>query len=155
MIKQDIRWIQRFSNYNKALQQLQKNVEYIKNNIITTEKENTDEVLHNIIKQGLIQSFKYTHELAWKVMKDYAFYQGNSSIGGSRDATREALKLNIIKKGEIWMEMIKSRNKTSHTYNEKVANEIYHNIMEDYLDVFLAFQLKMEEKRSGEQQPTP
>lgn len=101
----------------------------------------------------MIQRFEYTHELAWNVMvmKDYAFFQGNSTVGGSRDATREGFKLQIIQNGDIWMDMIQSRNKTSHTYNEEIANEIFGKIINDYFPLFLNFRKIMEEKRSGEQ----
>ena len=47
----------------------------------------------------------------------FFIYQGNPDIMGSRDATREALQNGLIEAGEIWMDMIKSRNLTSHTYN--------------------------------------
>jgi nucleotidyltransferase substrate binding protein (TIGR01987 family) len=152
-MEQDVRWIQRFSNYNKALLKLEQAVAYIKHHVIDNEiaSENLDVVLDEMIKEGLIQRFEYTHELAWNVMKDYAEYQGNTNIGGSRDATREALQLNIIENGEIWMDMIKSRNKTTHTYNESTANEIYSKIINEYYSLYIAFKIKMEEKRSGEQ----
>jgi len=107
-----------------------------------------DDVLDEIIKEGLIQRFEYTHELAWNVMKDYAEYQGNNTVGGSRDATREALQLKIIENGEVWMEMIQSRNKSTHTYHEATATEIYTRIVEQYFPLFLDFRRKMEEKRS-------
>lgn len=153
---EDIRWIQRFSNYNKALAKLSDAVAYINHNFLDEdnpeEKENLGHILNDIIKQGLIQSFEYTHELAWNVMKDYAIYQGNTAVGGSRDATREALQLHIISEGKVWMEMIVSRNKTSHTYNEDTANEIFTKIMDEYQPAFIAFQKVMEEKRSGMQQ---
>ncbi len=84
-------------------------------------------------------------------MKDYAFYQGNSNVGGSRDATREAFQLKLILEGEIWMDMIVSRNKTSHTYNEDIADEIYFKILKDYYPAFLNFHKNMEAKRSGDQ----
>lgn len=156
-MEQDIRWHQRFSNYNKALLKLEQAIAYIKHNFIEDEEDKMDSkdlgyVLDEMIKEGLIQRFEYTHELAWNVMKDYAEYQGNNSVGGSRDATREALQLKIIEKGEVWMDMIQSRNKTTHTYNESTANEIYRKIIENYFPLFLAFKIKMEEKRSGEQQ---
>ncbi|MGY6560804.1 MAG: nucleotidyltransferase substrate binding protein [Luteibaculaceae bacterium] len=108
-------------------------------------------VLDEMIKEGLIQRFEYTHELAWNVMKDYAKFQGNTNVGGSRDATREAFQLKLISEGKIWMDMIGSRNKTSHTYNEETTDEIYSKIMDDYYPAFLEFQKNMEEKRSGEQ----
>ncbi len=84
-------------------------------------------------------------------MKDYAAYQGNSNVGGSRDATREAFQLQLISNGDKWMDMIGSRNKTSHTYNEETANEIYSKILDDYHPAFIEFQRNMEAKRSGEQ----
>ncbi|MDR7370430.1 nucleotidyltransferase substrate binding protein [Flavobacterium aquidurense] len=152
---EDIRWEQRFSNFNKAVLKLEESVNYIKLNYLNDEDELNDENLENVveelIKEGLIQRFEYTHELAWNVMKDYAFFQGNSTIGGSRDATREAFKLQIIENADIWMDMIQSRNKTSHTYNEEIANEIFGKIINDYFELFLNFQKTMEEKRNGEQ----
>lgn len=152
---EDIRWEQRFSNFNKALKKLEESVNYIKHNYLDEEDELDTEdlgyVVEELIKEGLIQRFEYTHELAWNVMKDYAFFQGNSTVGGSRDATREAFRLQIIENAEIWMDMIQSRNKTSHTYNETIANEIFGKIINDYFEVFLNFQRKMEEKRNGEQ----
>lgn len=148
-MEEDIRWEQRFSNYNKALHKLSQAVAFINQ---SNENIETTEVLDEIIKEGLIHRFEYTHELAWNVMKDYAFYQGNTNIGGSRDATREGFQLNLITNGAIWMDMIASRNKTSHTYNESTADEIYKKIVADYYPAFIEFQLKMETIRSGEQQ---
>ena len=148
-MEQDIRWEQRLSNYRKAVTKLSQSVEYIqKMKQINSE---LDIVLDEMIKEGLIQRFEYTHELAWNLMKDYASFQGNSTIGGSRDATREAFQLQIIENGKIWMDMIGSRNKTSHTYNEDTAKEIYNKIIGDYYPAFLAFLQKMEEKSAGEQ----
>lgn len=148
-MEEDIRWEQRFSNYNKALHKLSQAVAFINQ---SNENLETTEILDEIIKEGLIQRFEYTHELAWNVMKDYAFYQGNTNIGGSRDATREGFQLNLITNGAIWMDMIASRNKTSHTYNESTADEIYKKIVADYYPAFIEFQLKMETIRSEEQE---
>jgi nucleotidyltransferase substrate binding protein (TIGR01987 family) len=151
-MEQDIRWEQRFSNFGKALHKLSQAVEYIKNNLLEDdyEGESLDYILDEIIREGLIQRFEYTHELAWNVMKDYAVFQGNTSIGGSRDASREAFQLKIISNGQVWMDMIGSRNKTSHTYNEDVANEIFVKIMKEYYPAFLEFQQIMESKKSDE-----
>lgn len=146
---EDIRWEQRFSNFNKALLKLEESVNYINHNVL--DEENLGYIVDELIKEGLIQRFEYTHELAWNVMKDYALFQGNSTIGGSRDATREAYKLQIIENADVWMDMIQSRNKTSHTYNVEIANEIFGKIIREYFQLFLDFQKTMEEKRSGEQ----
>ena len=135
MNRADIRWKQRFSNYLKALGQLTQAVE------LAEERD-----LSDLEQQGLIQSFEYTHELAWNVMKDYARYQGNAGVAGSRDATREAFQLNLIEDGTSWMEMITSRNKTTHTYNEEVAEEIARNIIETYYALFMEFKSTMQKK---------
>lgn len=152
----DIRWEQRFSNFNKALKKLSEAIKYIKNDWeekeIDIDHNKTNEILEEIIKEGLIQRFEYTYEMAWNVMKDYAFYQGNIEIGGSRDAIRYAFSSNLISNGEIWMDMIKSRIKTSHTYNEEIANEIYLKILSEYYSSFLIFEETMESKRKGTQE---
>jgi nucleotidyltransferase substrate binding protein (TIGR01987 family) len=153
-MEQDVRWEQRFSNFVKALSKLSQAVAYIKHNFMNEEDPIDDSdvgyVLDEIVKEGLIQRFEYTHELAWNVMKDYAAFQGNTNVGGSRDATREAFQLNLVSDGKVWMDMIGSRNKTSHTYNEETADEIYSKIMKEYYPAFLEFQKNMESKRSEE-----
>lgn len=122
---QDIRWIQRFDNFQAALEQLKAAV------LLSMQRSLTD-----LEKQGLIQSFEFTHELAWMTIKDYFSYQGNTSIMGSRDAAREAFQKGLIENGEIWMDMIKSRNLTSHTYNRSIANDIVEKICKSY---FISF----------------
>lgn len=98
--------------------------------------------------QGVIQAFEFNHELAWKVMKDYSEYQGNTAITGSRDATREAFNKGLIADGEGWMEMIKSRNKSTHTYNEETALEIRHKVIKDYFGLLESFEQKMFELKN-------
>ena len=120
----DIRWIQRFNNYNKALNQLQEAVELMKNRELT-----------RLEKQGVVQAFEYTHELAWKSLKDFLEDRGNTDIYGSRDATKEAFRLGLIESGEVWMQMIKSRNLTSHTYDESIADDIIMLIRDLYFEV--------------------
>lgn len=147
-MNQELRWVQRFSNFQRGLDKLTQAVDYIKANFL--DKENSiDEgskgfVLDEMIKEGLIQRFEYTHELAWNVMKDYAKFQGNNSVAGSRDATREAFQMKLISNGKVWMDMIGSRNKTTHTYNEDTANEIFSKIMNDYYPAFLEFKKNMD-----------
>lgn len=111
----------------------------------------SDPAIDEILKEGLIQRFEYTHQLAWNVMKDYAEYQGNNEIGGSRDATREAFKMRLISDAEGWMDMIKSRNETSHTYNEDTANSIIGKIINHYHLLFLDFNQRMDSLRTGGQ----
>lgn len=147
-MEQDIRWQQRFANFEKALSKLSEAVEYIRQQL--SDGDTSDQVLDEIVREGLIQRFEYTHELAWNVMKDYAAYQGNAQVGGSRDATREAFQLKLVSDGKVWMDMIGSRNKTSHTYNEGAAEEIFTKIMEAYYPAFLEFRQTMEAKRDSQ-----
>jgi nucleotidyltransferase substrate binding protein (TIGR01987 family) len=145
MESKDIRWVQRFSNFNKALDKLVEAVKRIQEDFPIDKDGNIDDdqFLDDILKEGLIQRFEYTHELAWNVMKDFLVNSGNNNIFGSKDATREAFSVGLIENGEIWMDMIKSRNKTSHTYNEETADEIFLKIMRQYLQEFIQFRDKM------------
>ena len=126
-MKKDIRWQQRFSNYKKALQQLGDAVAL---------SENRE--LSDLEKQGMIQAFEYTHELAWTTLKNFLEYKGQKDIYGSKDASRKAFKLSIIEDGEGWMSMIQSRNKTSHTYNRETAEEIVTAVTMSYYKLFIS-----------------
>ena len=128
----DIRWKQRFANYKKALSQLKEFIDLGE--------------LSKFEKQGLIKSFEYTYELGWNTMKDYIIYQGNPDIGGSRDAIREGFKMCIITDGEGWMDMLKSRNRTSHTYDEDTAQEIIDAIIIKYIHLFEDLQIALSGK---------
>lgn len=134
MNAEDIRWRQRFNHFNKALAQLREAV-------ALAEKR----PLSNLESQGLIQAFEFTHELAWKTMKDFLEHRGVQDLYGSKDSTRAAFKTNLIASGDVWMNMIQSRNLTSHTYNEAVAAQIAADIRHRYFSEFEAFRLKFEE----------
>ena len=140
MSNKDIRWLQRFANYKKALTQLKSAIELAK------ERE-----LSKLEQQGMIQAFEYNHELAWKTLKDFWEHRGNKDIYGSKDATREAFKLGLVENGDVWMDMIESRNQTSHTYNEDIAEEIVNNIKERYFIEFEALQKKLNQLEEKEQ----
>lgn len=148
---QELRWQQRFSNFNKALEKLSQAMLLVSNKRAQIQDPGELAIItQEVVKEGIIQRFEYTHELAWNVMKDYAYYQGNSTIGGSRDAIREALQLQLLENGHVWMEMIASRNSTSHTYDEDIANDIFKRISESYYPEFLKFQRIMESKLNSE-----
>jgi nucleotidyltransferase substrate binding protein (TIGR01987 family) len=133
----DIRWQQRLDNYGRALLQLQSAVDL-----------SGMRPLSELEQQGLIQAFEFTHELAWNVMKDYFAYQGASQITGSRDATRQAFSVGLVLDGDGWMEMIQSRNQSSHTYNRATAVALVERITQRYAALFSAFAVKMEGLRS-------
>lgn len=132
-MEKDTRWKQRFSNYTKAFSQLKDAVE------LSQERE-----LSLLEKQGLIQAFEYSQELAWSVMKDFLEYQGNQNIKGSRDAIREAFRVNLIEDGETWMQTIQTRNLTSHGYDQQMAEEVVQIIIDDYITIFTVFEKSMQ-----------
>lgn len=73
---------------------------------------------------------------------------GNASIYGFRDATREAFQLELIQEGDVWMDMIKSRNKTVHSYDEVVARKIFLAILGPYFPAFKLFEETMQKIQS-------
>jgi nucleotidyltransferase substrate binding protein (TIGR01987 family) len=136
MEEKDVRWIQRFSNYRKALIQLGKAV-----NIVSA-VSNSSSDQNDLLAEGLIQRYEYTHELAWKVMKDYEEYQGITDIMGSRDAIRVALRAGILD-DDRWMDTISDRNLTSHNYDDETAKHIVNNIINVYYPLFVKFETTM------------
>lgn len=137
---EDIRWVQRFSNYKKALLRLNAAIE------LSHERE-----LSDLEKQGLIQTFEFTYELAWNVIKDYYEAKGETNIQGSIDAFRLAFKRGLVTMGEALLDSVKSRRLSSHTYNEEIAEEVFLKITGSYIHAFheLENRLTEEEKRKG------
>lgn len=130
MENKDVRWKQRLQNLKKAFAQLEKAV-------------NTPD-LNELERQGLIKTFEFTYELAWTTLKDYLVDIGYTELMGSKDTFRQAYQLGIISDGEVWMEMVKSRNLTSHTYNQETAESIEEDIIETYFPMIKALIFKLE-----------
>ena len=124
-MNEDIRWQQRFANYQRALASLSAAVAL-----------SEQRPLSDLEQQGVIQAFEFTHELAWNCLKDFLNYQGEQNLMGSRDATRRAFSLGLIENGELWMDMIVSRNRTSHTYNKATAEQIVVAVTRHYHPLF-------------------
>ncbi len=122
MSNPDIRWIQRFKNYQKALARLTDAVELSR-----------QRTLSELEMQGLVQAFEFTHELAWNTLKDFLESRGGKKLFGSKDATREAFANGLVENGEIWMTMIRDRNQSTHTYNMAVVRGIVASITTDYI----------------------
>ncbi len=116
------RWEQRFRNYSKALGQLE---------LFISKGE-----LNSMEEQGLIKAFEYTFELAWKTLQDFLREQGYPDIAGPRPTIEQSFQDGYIADGEGWMRMQRSRNLTSHTYNEDTATEIAAMIKTEYIQLF-------------------
>lgn len=128
-MSEDTRWKQRFDNFQRALHQLTLAVRLME-----------ERPLSNLEKQGLIQGFEFTHELAWNVLKDYLEMEGIQGLVGSRSTVREAFKRGLVSDGEAWIDMIQKRNLSSHTYNQEVADTLALAIHEQYYPAFLELQ---------------
>ncbi len=136
----DIRWIQRLDNYGRALQTLRSAAERA-----------AQRPLSELEQQGLIQGFEFTHELAWNLLKDFLEAQGIAGLIGSRDAIRTAFKNGLLEDGETWMEMIKARNLSSHTYQLSLAQRIATDILTRFYPAFVALEQKMRSLLDREQ----
>ena len=124
MNRQVPRWILRSESFRRAFSRLQAGVE------LAQQRE-----LSDLEAQGLIQGFEYTHELAWNTLKDFLQTQ-DFKLYGSRDTTRAAFREGLIEDGEAWMEMIRHRNLTTHTYDEETAEEVVSAILGTYFSEF-------------------
>jgi nucleotidyltransferase substrate binding protein (TIGR01987 family) len=133
MSDKDVRWIQRYQHFKQAYMQLEKAVG------LSQQRQ-----LSELEGQGLIQAFEYTHELAWNTLKDFLENVGVQNLYGSVDSTREAFKRGLLEEGEIWMDMIKKRNLSSHTYNSDTAQEIIRAILNEYDPAFRKFRETLE-----------
>lgn len=135
MDSQDIRWLQRYSNFIKAFSQLSRFVE----------RQN----LNDLEEQGLIKSFEYTYELAWKTLQDLLKEKGYSDIVGPNPVIKQSFQDGYITDGEGWMLMHKSRNLTSHTYDEETAKDIVKGIHERYFDLLNQLQIELENQKKA------
>lgn len=118
----DIRWIQRLDSYTKACNRV----------LEITESGRDMYGLSELEKEGLIQRFEYTFELAWKVLQDYLQYLGFQFQTGPNSTLQLAFENGLIENHDGWRRMAKARITTSHTYNEGDANEIVSNIYNEY-----------------------
>jgi nucleotidyltransferase substrate binding protein (TIGR01987 family) len=136
----DIRWEQRFANYKKALARLSE----------ASGRAMTEE-LTELEEEGLIQRFEYTYELAWKTLQDLLRYKGYTDISGPKDVLNQAFLDGYIK-GEVgWRAMKKSRELSSHTYNQETAEEIVDSVVATYWQLLKDLDVRLEEERLGRQ----
>ncbi len=128
----DIRWMQRFANYKKAFLQLERILQMPK--------------LNDVEEQGLIKAFEYTYELSWKVLQDLLRERGYTGAPGPRPTIEQSFKDGYVSDGQKWMAMMKSRNLTSHTYDEETATEIIEEIRKEFYPLFLALRNRLEKE---------
>ncbi len=113
----DIRWKQRFQNFERAFIFFQKSCKL--------------EVYDELQGAGLVQSFEFTFELAWKTLKDYLQNQG-LEVQFPREVLKQAFAAQLIEDGALWIEMLDKRNELTHTYNQEQAKRAIHTIRNHY-----------------------
>ena len=134
----DIRWQQRFSDYNRALAQL----ETFADPPALNERE----------QQGLIKAYEYTFEFAWNTLRDLLRSHGDTTLLGSRDTLREAFRLGLIDAGESWILMIQDRNLTNNSDNRTTADAIAAQVLNNYLPCFQQLSQRLKLRVLEEQQ---
>jgi nucleotidyltransferase substrate binding protein (TIGR01987 family) len=105
MKQQELRWVQRFASYEKAFRRL--------------EEALMQPSLNELERNGLIQRFEFTLDLAWKVLKDFLEWQGFSFKPSPKDTIRQAQAAACIQSGQALIDGLDIRNELSHDYDEE------------------------------------
>ena len=121
--RQDIRWKQRFQNFEKAMKHLESALQLKDPDILQ--------------KAGIIQFFEMSYELAWNTLKDYLEEQGFMDVKTPRNAFKKAFEIELIQDGHTWMELLLDRNLTTHAYDEEKASEIETLIHQKYYPLLI------------------
>jgi nucleotidyltransferase substrate binding protein (TIGR01987 family) len=117
---ENIRWKQRFQNFEKAYLRL-------------TEVIDLDQ-LNELERNGLMQRFEYTIELAWKTLKDFLENEG-FAVKSPKETIRQAFQSGYIGDGRNWMNALEIRNRLSHDYNGEYFEQAEIEIRQDIYPV--------------------
>ena len=126
---QDIRWKQRFQNYEKAFKRLSRAIEVVK----------------SAPDDDLLQSYEYTFELAWKTLKDYLTLEG-FEVRSPRETIRQGFQSGYITNGEDWLQALADRNLTTHIYDDEIIIRVLNDIFERYFFLLQDFYVSFKEK---------
>jgi len=132
MENDDIRWKQRFQNFEKAMGHLKDALEIVNPDLLQI--------------AGIIQFFEMSYELAWNVLKDYLEEQGFIEVNSPRSAIKKAFEVGLIENGHVWMNLLLDRNLTAHTYDEEKATEVEELIHERYFPLLMQLYQNLKQK---------
>lgn len=134
---QDIRWKQRFQNYEKAFHRLSRAIDIV--------KATPDD---DLLQSGLVQTYEYTFELAWKTLKDYLELEG-FLLRSPRETIRQGFQSGYIMNAEDWLQALSDRNLTVHIYDDEIISRVLKDIFERYFFIlqtfYETFKLKIDE----------
>lgn len=143
MENKDVRWEQRFANYKKALARLNDAV-----------SQATNAALSELEREGLIQRFEYTYELAWKTLQDLIRSKGYLSIAGPNSVLSQALEDGIITDAVGWRAIKQARELLAHIYNEDTAGKIADAIVDRFVHLLNQLERRLDEEQPGPQLTT-
>jgi nucleotidyltransferase substrate binding protein (TIGR01987 family) len=136
-VNPDIRWKQRFQNFDRAITLLKEGL------------ANGPAALNQLEKEGIVQRFEYSFELAWKTIKDFMESGGAAfSVVLPRQILKDAFAANIISDGQVWIDMLDHRNLLSHTYDERAFEEAVDAIANRYLPALKALHVFLAKEAS-------
>ncbi len=125
---------QKFNNYGNALDRLNEGIKKY-------DYEN------DLLRDGLIQRFEFTFELAWKTLKAIFEDEGLIGLNSPKMVLREAFSAGIILNDELWLSMLRDRNATSHIYSEEIAKSICLNIEKKYTKALNNLKIEIQKRK--------
>jgi len=126
------RFSQKYENYKNALERLKESVvEFEKTKSLT-------------VRDGVIQRFEFTMDLAWKTIREFLIEQGFTELNSPKSVLKQAYSYGLLKDEEVWLNIVNDRNNTSHLYKEEMANEVFGHIHENYIAAFNSLILEMD-----------
>ena len=117
-MRQKKRWQERVEDFERALTRLQEGLD--------------KKTFEDLQKDGVMQRFEFTFELAWKTMKDYLEDQGLTEIASPKNVLRKAFQSNLIKDGDLWLRMLDDRNSLTHLYKQGMRDKVFEAIKGSY-----------------------
>ena len=120
------KWHERLAIYKNAINRLTE--------VVALNKQRS---LNQFERDSLIKRFEFSYEMAWKLMMSYEKENGVSEVLGSKDVIRQAFRLSLVNNGEAWLEMVDTRNRTSHLYDEEMATDVMDEIIYTYYPLLM------------------
>jgi nucleotidyltransferase substrate binding protein (TIGR01987 family) len=135
MVGADVRWRQRFENFSRAA------------GLLRAALEGGPAALNDLEKEGAVQRFEYTVELAWKVLKDFLEHSGvQLSSVTPKNVVKAAFASRLIADGQLWIDMLDHRNALSHKYDPTLLGPGLEAIRARYLPALEALQRYLQEQ---------
>ena len=122
------RWVQRFANFDGAMVLLREGIEYL-----------NDPDQPPIVREGVIQRFEFTFELAWKTLKDFLIFRKVTlERSGPGDVLKTAFATGYIDEGQTWLDALDARNEMAHVYRRQAFDRVLTDLRDRYVDRFEA-----------------